>query len=130
MELELSSAAHDAMLAAAAAAHPYEVCGILFGTSERIETAVRTNNVHPSPATRFEIDPIALVAAHRDARSGGPGIAGYFHSHPNGLARPSATDGLLASGDRRVWAIVAGGEITLWRDEGGFKPLPYRLVKP
>ena len=130
MELKLSSAAHDAMLAAAAAAHPQEACGILLGGEGRIDAALSSANVHPDPAAHFEIDPIALIAAHRAARIGGPAIAGYYHSHPNGLARPSATDERHANGDGSIWAIVADGEITLWRDEGVFKPLPYRLVKP
>lgn len=98
-------------------------------------------NVAPDPLRHFEIDPAALIAAHRASRAGGLAVLGYFHSHPNGLARPSATDARTAAGDGRIWAIVAltdaalndvgpSGQdamLTLWRDTpSGFEPLSYR----
>ncbi|MFX6357473.1 Mov34/MPN/PAD-1 family protein, partial [Acinetobacter baumannii] len=53
-------------------------------------------------------------------------VLGYWHSHPSGRAEPSAEDARLASGDARVWAIVAGGAISLWRDTPqGFVALSY-----
>jgi predicted GIY-YIG superfamily endonuclease/proteasome lid subunit RPN8/RPN11 len=114
--------------AEAARAHPREACGILFGEG-RIEQAVACANVHPSPATHFEIDPAVLIAAHKAERAGGPAIAGYWHSHPAGAAIPSAADQASASGDGRVWAIVAGEAVTFWRDgEGGFEALSYTLA--
>lgn len=124
----LSPAAHAAMLCAAAQAAPHEACGLLLGEGRHIHTATTAGNVHPQPATRFEIDPLALIAAHRAARQGGPQVLGYWHSHPNGLAQPSATDREQAGGDGRVWAIVAAGAISLWVDSpGGFVALPYMV---
>ena len=83
----------------------------------------------PNPANHFEIDPAALIAAHRAARAGGPQVLGYYHSHPNGRAEPSATDAVQASGDGRIWAIIAGGAVTWWRDAPhGFEPLPTRVA--
>ena len=115
-----------ALVALAAKEAPRECCGLLLGQGERIEGVLAAPNVHPDPCTRFEIDPHALIAAHRDARQGGPQIVGYFHSHPSGAAQPSATDAAMASGDGRVWAIVAGDTVTFWKDApGGFHPLPY-----
>lgn len=112
------------MRAAAAAAHPHEACGILLGRGTRITEARATANVHPTPATHFEIDPQALIDAHRAARTGGPQVLGYFHSHPRGRAQPSATDRACAAGDGKVWAILAGGDVTFWRDgEAGFTAL-------
>ena len=117
------------MQAEATLTHPLEACGILFGDESRIETATLTRNIHPTPSTHFEIDPATLIAAHKAARAGGPGIAGYWHSHPTGNLAPSPTDRANASGDGKVWAIVAGGEVCFWRDgAGGFEPLPYRVV--
>ena len=114
------------MLAAASAAHPREACGILLGAGDRIHTATTARNVHPEPLRHFEIDPPALIAAHRAARGNGPQVLGYWHSHPNGLARPSDTDRAMASGDGRIWAIVANGAISLWVDApNGFEPLSY-----
>ncbi len=124
----LTQTAHAAILKAAAHAAPNEACGLLLGHGTRIHTAEPAANVHPDAAYHFEIDPAALIAAHKAARARGPQVLGYFHSHPNGLARPSATDSASASGDGRVWAIAAGGEISLWRDgPSGFEPLSYSL---
>ena len=124
----LSPAAHAAMLRAAAAAVPREACGLLLGEGSHIAAATMADNVHPQPLTRFEIDPVALVAAHRAARAGGPQVLGYWHSHPNGLGRPSTTDGAQAAGDGRLWAIVARGAISLWVDRAeGFVALPYAV---
>ena len=127
--LEVYAQALDAMRAAALAAHPLEACGILLGTGGRIIEARQTANVHPSPHTHFEIDPQALIDAHRAARAGGPDVAGYFHSHPVGAAAPSATDRASAAGDGRIWAIIAGADITFWHDAAtGFAPVSYGLA--
>ncbi len=113
----------------AAKAHPLECCGLLLGQGARVEEARPAANVHPDPARHFEIDPAALIAALRAARGGGPQVLGYYHSHPTGLAEPSATDRAMASGDGRIWAIVAGSGVQLWRDGAdGFQPLPLRLA--
>lgn len=126
MALEVSSDVIGALLAEAAKAHPRECCGILLGSSEAISGALPTANVHPSSETRFEIDPAALIAAHRAARSGGPPVIGYYHSHPTGAAVPSATDSAMASRDGAIWAIIAAGGVRLWRAGlAGFEPLPY-----
>ena len=117
------------MLQAAADAAPQEACGLLLGTENQILAAVPTANVAADPACHFEIDPAALIAAHRAARGGGPQLIGWFHSHPNGLARPSATDAASAAHDGRVWAIVANGDITFWRDApSGFEALSYAAL--
>jgi proteasome lid subunit RPN8/RPN11 len=105
---------------------PDEACGILLGHGARIEDAVPARNAHPTPRTHFEIDPQALIDAHRAARAGGPEVIGYYHSHPAGLAEPSATDRARAAHDGRVWAIVGENGVTFWRDdEHGFTPLSY-----
>ncbi|MCH2487040.1 MAG: M67 family metallopeptidase [Erythrobacter sp.] len=86
-------------------------------------------NVHPEPARFFEIDPQALIDAHRAARSGGAQLVGYYHSHPLGPPEPSATDRAQATGDGRVWAIIGHQTIRLWRDtKQGFEPLSYTTI--
>ncbi|WP_237392288.1 M67 family metallopeptidase [Aurantiacibacter rhizosphaerae] len=114
-----------------------ECCGILLGTylgaGSTIAAALPAANVHPRPQTHFEIDPQALVNAHRAARAGGPQVLGYYHSHPDGPPHPSATDRAEAAHDGTVWAIVAPGEgaehdVSFWRDdESGFTALPYAI---
>jgi proteasome lid subunit RPN8/RPN11 len=128
--LEVSAKVLTAMRAAAAAAHPLEACGLLLGEGARITEARDTRNVHPAPQTHFEIDPQALIDAHRAARGGaGPQVLGYFHSHPAGPPAPSATDRASASGDGRVWAIIAGHYVKFWMDgEQGFVALPFTMI--
>lgn len=119
----------ERMFAQAHVAHPREACGILLGRGTRIDAIQPARNVHPKPETHFEIDPQALVDAHRAARQGGAQVLGYYHSHPQGPAEPSATDRAMASGDGRVWAIIGSGQVTCWRDgDGGFAALSYDVI--
>lgn len=130
MRIELTRPVLERLIEAAAEALPQESCGLLTGRAGRIEGVVPTRNVHPEPATHFEIDPQALVDAHRAARNGGPQVLGYYHSHPAGPAAPSAADRREAAGDGSVWAIVAGSDVALWRDdEDGFVALSYIVTE-
>ena len=109
-----------------AAASPDEVCGLLFGSPQRIDAAQRCRNVAESPADSFEIDPAALLAAHKAARGGGRAIVGCYHSHPGGIAEPSPRDAAAAAADDSLWLIVGSGEARLWRarrDGTGFDPV-------
>lgn len=125
MTLRVARAAIDTLVTEAARRHPREACGLLFGAGA-INAAIACANVHPEPRRHFEIDPAALIAAHRAARQGGPALAGYWHSHPVGPAAPSAADRAAAARDGRIWAIVAGRTVAFWRDApGGFEPLSY-----
>ena len=129
MPFELSSDVVACMLAEAQRAHPLECCGVLLGSADGVTGSLPARNVHPDPARHFEIDPQVLIDAHRAARSGGPRVIGYYHSHPTGLARPSATDSALAANDGAIWAIIAVGRITLWRSgDAGFEALPYEVT--
>jgi desampylase len=85
-----------------------------------------TNNVAADPARAFEIEPSALFAAIRTERAGGPRLMGYYHSHPTGTATPSERDRIQALADRRLWLIVAGGQIAAWRmsETGAFESVP------
>lgn len=116
MELIVGPDICDCLLDRARAAYPREACGLLLGQGLHITAIVATANVHPTPETHFEIDPQALVDAHRAARAGGAQVLGYYHSHPQGPPAPSATDITMASGDGRVWAIVGQDAVRWWRD--------------
>ena len=122
MEIEVTSGVIATLLAESARAAPQECCGLLLGEGVRITAAMAAENVAGEKLTRFEIDPMALLAAHKAARAGGAQVLGYYHSHPAGHPVPSATDCEHASGDARIWAIVADGEVGFWRDAaGGFE---------
>lgn len=130
MEIEVTRDALDAVLAEAMAACPQEACGILLGEGMSISEVRPAPNVHPEPGMHFEIDPQALIDAHRAARQGGPQVIGYYHSHPGGPAEPSATDRKQAAHDGRIWGIVGAGEVTFWRDgPEGFVPLSYIVAE-
>lgn len=102
---------------------------MLLGEGQAIAEARPTLNVARERRGYFEIDPQALIDAHRAARAGGPQVLGYYHSHPDGPAEPSAADRAQAPRDGRVWAIAAPGGVTFWRDdEEGFTPLSYAAV--
>lgn len=102
---------------------------MLLGRGQRLDGVRVAANVATDRLIHFEIDPAELFAAHRAARTGGPELIGYFHSHPSGHPVPSATDCAHASGDDRIWAIVAGGTVAFWRDgPEGFEPLSYEVV--
>lgn len=129
MAPSVTSGVMATLLAEARRAAPCECCGLLLGRDGHIERARPAQNTADDPLTRFEIDPAALIAAHRSARAGGPDLIGYYHSHPAGHPRPSATDCEHASGDGHIWAIIADGEVTFWcDDESGFEALSYRVV--
>jgi proteasome lid subunit RPN8/RPN11 len=114
------------MLSESGLAAPDECCGLLLGREGAIEEARAARNVAADPHRRFEIDPQALIDAHRSARAGGAQVLGYYHSHPLGEATPSPTDQRMAARDGSVWVIVGQTAITFWRDgKEGFEPLSY-----
>ncbi|WP_420144915.1 Mov34/MPN/PAD-1 family protein [Sphingobium sp.] len=114
MRVEISRTLLE-QIVALAAADANEVCGLLLGTSDRIEAIMPAANIATDPARHFELDPAILIAAHRAARTGGPAIIGHYHSHPSGVAAPSITDAACATSDGSLWLIVAGHDATLWR---------------
>ena len=128
MDIRVARAVLDRLLAEAARVAPRECCGILLGRDGLIEAASPAPNVAAEPHRHFEIDPQALIDAHRTARNGGPSIVGYFHSHPEGPGEPSATDHARAAHDRSVWAIICEDAVTFWcDDEHGFTALSYTV---
>jgi len=128
MEMAVASEVIEQIRKEAARAAPCEACGILLGRAGHIERAAPAANVHPQPERFFEIDPAALIAAHRAARSGGPGVIGYYHSHPEGRAQPSRHDRALAARDGAIWAIEARVELGFYRAcAHGFEALSVRI---
>jgi proteasome lid subunit RPN8/RPN11 len=78
------------------AAYPAECCGVLVGRADgdakevmRLSPAVnrRTDDPH-----RYLIAPEDLRLLDREVRAAGQEIIGYYHSHPDHPARPSAFD--------------------------------------
>jgi len=118
MQVTISRADLEQIVTAAAASEE-EICGLLLGEGTDIMAVRSVSNVAVDRARHFEIDPAALIAAHRAAREGGLRVLGHYHSHPSGVAVPSATDAACALPDGSLWLIVAEGVAALWRAEAG-----------
>ncbi len=114
MLIRISSNSIAAIRAHAAETPGAEVCGLLFGTVEAVARVQRCANVADTPATRFEIDPAALIAAHKAERAGGAKLIGHYHSHPGGACAPSEADRAEAVDAGQYWLIIAGAEVGLW----------------
>ena len=117
--LRIASGMLDRIVAETNAAPGVEVCGLLLGRGLEVTAVVPCRNVAADPATRFEIDPAALLAAHRAARGGGAAVIGHYHSHPSGRSEPSWRDAENAATDGTVWVIAAGADVTAWRAVAG-----------
>ena len=70
-------------------------------------------NVAADPRTHFEIDPAAHFRLARSLRGTGREIVGCYHSHPDALAEPSATDRAGAAEEGFFW-LIAGGNPQSW----------------
>jgi proteasome lid subunit RPN8/RPN11 len=93
MELVMSKAVADQMIAHCLEAYPYEGCGLLAGTpgSNELTACYPTKNAANS-ARVYTIDPKDHLRADRDADDKGLEITGVFHSHTHTHAYPSPTD--------------------------------------
>lgn len=133
------------ILEAAQAAYPLECCGLLIGnvrvgmgqgSEARVTEILPAANVAETPARAFEIDPRTLLHAHRSARERSEVILGWYHSHPSGVAVPSACDAERAIETGKVWIIVADGDMAAYvaveqgHVAGRFRPLPLRVISP
>ena len=85
---------------------PNECCGLLIGTADIVEDAVRARNVRRSP-TRFQVEPADHFAAIRRARAAGCEVIGAYHSHPNGPSGPSETDRVRLTDPSMFHVIVS-----------------------
>ena len=101
-----------AVSAAAEAAYPEEACGLLVGRRipgghARVTRVEAAANVAADRRTGFEVDPGLRIGLERELRGTDQVIVGHYHSHPDGPARPSATDLAKAFELDLIWLIVA-----------------------
>ena len=86
----------------AAMIYPEECCGILIGRRVEesdavtgvVERILSANNEREDESrhNRYVIDPQTVLAAHKEARTTGADVIGYYHSHPDCPAVPSDFD--------------------------------------
>ncbi len=128
--LEIPKSYIETIFAAAARAHPNECCGLIEGVRDgngwRAFALHETRNLASDGEREFLIDPEAQFRLLRHLRGTGRGIIGFYHSHPNGAAFPSATDRKRAGEDGFLWLIAGGDEIAafVYREhEKDFSPV-------
>jgi cysteine synthase B len=92
--LRIAAAARVAVIAHATSTYPEECCGVLIGPSaHQVTEAVPLENVQgQNRQRRFVIDPAAYRAAETLADARGQVLVGFYHSHPDHPAMPSAFD--------------------------------------
>jgi len=129
----------QALLEGARAGYPFEVCGVLLGRGTAVTAVVPVaNREGASPRVRFEVAPEDLLRIQREARDAGLEIVGYYHSHPDHPARPSARDGETAARGLSdgvlhvIVAVDAAGrtDATAWvyrEGEAGFEAEPFEV---
>ena len=100
--------------------YPHECCGALIGRDGVvIEALALPNTTAEGPRRRFLVRPADYRAAERRATELGGELLGFYHSHPDGPARPSQYD-LDHAWPVFAYVIVSvdGGEpraLTSWR---------------
>ncbi|MGZ6989115.1 MAG: Mov34/MPN/PAD-1 family protein [Thermoanaerobaculia bacterium] len=78
---------------AASAAYPFEGCGALLGETGHARVMLPLPNTElDRPRVRFEVSPKDYLRVEREAEERGLLLLGFWHSHPDHPARPSATD--------------------------------------
>jgi proteasome lid subunit RPN8/RPN11 len=115
----------------AAETYPDECCGALIASNGTIVEAYRLPNTTAAGARRrFLIGPEDYRLAEARARERQATLAGFYHSHPDHPARPSAHD-LEQAWPNLAYIIVAvhdgsPGDLRAWRlleDRSGFEEI-------
>ena len=134
MSLRLHAGAAERIRAELCRAYPEEGCGAMLGLDapegRTVSRVVPLENARPdSRGNRYAIVPERLLAVDREARAAGLEVVGFYHSHPDHPARPSAFD-LEHAWPHYSYLIVSvargrAGETTCWRlaaDRSRFEP--------
>ncbi len=115
-----------------AAASVNEVGAMLLGGRDGLDVRVLTvqtlTNIAPAPRDRFEACPLEFARALLLAESQGMQLLGFGHSHPRGLATPSAAD-RAAAWPEHVLLLAApatthGAPLrAFWRDHNSLREI-------
>ncbi len=101
-QLKISAELADKIRAQGAETYPQECCGALLGRDTEVADRSVFREIqalHPlvnrredSPNNRFSLSSADVVEAEKAARERGLEVVGWYHSHPDHPARPSAYD--------------------------------------
>ncbi|HYS53815.1 MAG TPA: M67 family metallopeptidase [Thermoanaerobaculia bacterium] len=118
--------------------YPYECCGALLGTNASVTQVLAIANSSDEPKERrFRIRPQDFQHAERLATQEQLELLGFYHSHPDHPARPSAYD-LEHAWPNLIYVILSidsqqTGELTAWLlsdDRSRFEPVEIRRGEP
>lgn len=131
-EIRLPVEITEFIVQSARTSEPAECCGALIGSSDfvsdwQIYRIVELTNRSEATATEYLITSDDVRFAQRKARGWSLDVVGFYHSHPNGAAAPSATD-LERAWPGYVYLIVAAGSVTAWtldEQRGEFGPVQF-----
>jgi proteasome lid subunit RPN8/RPN11 len=138
MNLEMSRAQFDEIIAHAREASPHECCGLIGGTKHgQAQSLYRTRNIAADPLVAYEAAPEDLFAAQRIMRQRGEELLAIYHSHPRSSdPQPSATDVRLAYYPAAVYLIVGFrnsepcvGAFRLLESEARWEPAEYEIIE-
>ena len=91
--VDVSPQARDVIHQHAIETYPHECCGALVGTGNRVDAVVPLpNTTEEGPRRRFLVRPSDYRQAEQQATALGAELLGFYHSHPDHLARPSQYD--------------------------------------
>ena len=135
--IAIPAAAEAVMRAHGESAYPNEACGALIGSGDGEATPWLVTRAEPAPNefdgghhNRYLVSPAFQVEAERRALADGLDVIGFYHSHPDNLARPSEYDRshAWAGYAYRVYAVrggqaVEGNTFTLDTPGGTFQPV-------
>jgi proteasome lid subunit RPN8/RPN11 len=138
MNIRLTTAQFDEIIAHAREASPRECCGLIGGLiGGKAQTIYRTRNIANDPLTTYEAAPEDLFAAQRAMRECNERLVAIYHSHPRSAdPQPSATDVRLAYYPSAVYLIVGLGApepslraFRIDEREGQWEPVDYQIVR-
>jgi [CysO sulfur-carrier protein]-S-L-cysteine hydrolase len=111
VDIRLTTAQLNEIIAHARATAPHECCGLIGGTGDgKAQTIYRTRNSAVDILVTYEAAPEDLFAAQRQMRERGEELIAIYHSHPRAAnPEPSRTDVRLAYYPSAVYLIVGLG---------------------
>lgn len=86
------TATHLSTLKAHAISSSEEVCGLLLGSGKEVSEVIPIPNISPIPSNHFEMSPIELLNALKQADIKQQTLIGFYHTHPSGAPIPSHQD--------------------------------------
>lgn len=105
----------EAMVNQARAALPEESCGLVAGQQGRAVRLYPIENLSHSPVA-YEMDPRQQIQAMLAIENDGLELLAIYHSHPDGPARPSASDVAQAYYPEQAQLIISlAGEAAVVR---------------